>query len=196
MVGDHLLIFITWLVYYAIHSLLAMDSLKRKWLSYGFQLNHWRILYSLISVLGLLIIGYQILTIPSTYFYEPGTVSRFFAMVFATYGVIVIRVAFRNYSVQSFLTRDDRFDDDNDLKVSGANAKVRHPLYSGTILIFIGMFLFVPKLSVLISAIITIVYVLIAIPLEEGKLIKKYGDKYRKYKTKVPALIPKINIGF
>jgi len=65
---------------------------------------------------------------------------------------------------------------------------VRHPLLLG----FIIAFWAAPEMSMghLIFAIATTVYMLIAIQLEEKDMEDVFGDKYRKYKSEVPMLVP------
>jgi protein-S-isoprenylcysteine O-methyltransferase Ste14 len=46
--------------------------------------------------------------------------------------------------------------------------------------------------SNLIIYLLMIAYVLLAIPLEESKLVELYGDAYLKYREEVPALVPRL----
>lgn len=190
MTTDHLIIFASWVVYYTLHSTLATDKIKNWWRNAGFKLNYWRLIYSMISSIGLLILGGLLVLTPSDLIMESNNITRFLGMMFATYGVIVVRISFRNYSLRDFLFKEDRFDEDQELEVTGIHSRVRHPLYSGTILIIVGMLFFVPKISSLITVVVTLLYLAIGINLEEKKLIKKYGNKYQDYKKNVPALIP------
>lgn len=65
---------------------------------------------------------------------------------------------------------------------------VRHPLYLGWLLVFWAA----PTMTVahLVFALATSGYILAAIPLEERDLIAHFGDRYRSYRSAVPALIP------
>jgi protein-S-isoprenylcysteine O-methyltransferase Ste14 len=58
-----------------------------------------------------------------------------------------------------------------------------------------GLFLLLPLLSILISNTIITVYTILAIPLEERKLIKEFGNDYIQYRKRVPALVPKLPFG-
>ena len=76
------------------------------------------------------------------------------------------------------------------LEISGIHKFVRHPLYLGTFLFLIGLFLAFPLLTNLIGVSIIIIYTLIGIKIKKKKLIKLFGSSYELYKEKVPMIIP------
>jgi len=65
---------------------------------------------------------------------------------------------------------------------------IRHPLYLGWFFAFWAT----PTMSVthLVFALATTVYILIAIQLEEHDLVASLGDDYRRYRERVPMIIP------
>jgi protein-S-isoprenylcysteine O-methyltransferase Ste14 len=65
---------------------------------------------------------------------------------------------------------------------------VRHPLYLG----FIIAFMATPRMTVghLVFAISMIAYIAIGMRFEERDLLRTFGDDYRRYQARVPALLP------
>ncbi|WP_448189649.1 methyltransferase family protein [Azospirillum sp. sgz301742] len=73
------------------------------------------------------------------------------------------------------------------LHIAGANRWVRHPLYAGALLMLWGA---VADERGLATAVWASLYLLVGMRHEEATLEALYGDAYRDYKTKVPALLP------
>lgn len=145
--------------------------------------------YVVFSSIGLLILLFWNASISSGYLIHHGGITRYLSLMFAAFGVIVIKVAFRSYRFSDFVglsTQEEPF------TTMGILRSVRHPIYSGTILIAIGYWLFDPTVPTTVSVICILAYLPIGIYLEERKLIKQFGEQYIQYKREVPALIPKL----
>jgi protein-S-isoprenylcysteine O-methyltransferase Ste14 len=176
-----------WSFYFVIHSFLAADQTKK---FFGTQNSKaYRLLYSLTSIAGLFLLLYINGSYDKNRLFNNEGVVRYFSMMLATFGVIVIRQAFKQYSLTKFtgLNRDEEV-----FKTEGILKSIRHPLYAGMILIVMGFFFFSPTMSTLISMTCIFLYLPIGIYLEERKLIKKYGDQYLSYREKVPMLVPRL----
>ena len=78
------------------------------------------------------------------------------------------------------------------LTTSGPYAFVRNPLYLGTFLIAIGFVIVLKEMNwaglAFIAALAYMYYQ--TIQDEQGMLTAKFGDAYRKYVSKVPAMVP------
>ena len=75
------------------------------------------------------------------------------------------------------------------LQVRGPYALVRHPLYFGWVLALFGAAHMTGDR--LAFAVITTLYLLVAIPWEERSLVRSFGDEYRRYTRAVPwRIIP------
>ncbi len=74
----------------------------------------------------------------------------------------------------------------------GVYSIVRHPIYSGDIVLAWGIFFFWPEPRVL-SAILWLTIILYFwMKLEEKALEEKFGPEYRNYKNKVPMVMPRL----
>lgn len=77
---------------------------------------------------------------------------------------------------------------------SGVFAYCRHPVYFGSILLFVGMSIFSwSLLSFGICVIIIIFYEYVA-TYEEKLLVKQFGQEYRDYQKRVPKWIPGLKV--
>jgi protein-S-isoprenylcysteine O-methyltransferase Ste14 len=81
--------------------------------------------------------------------------------------------------------------ENGELVQTGIYGIVRHPLYSGLILVALGWTLFQMSISHLIASAILIIFFEIKANREEAWLTKKYPD-YSEYSQRVKKLIPRI----
>lgn len=198
-ISSYFILAFLWLIYFFLHSFLASKAVKQRLQrALGKYDKYYRLFYAIFafaSLLPVLLYNAQL----SSKILIPGNTAgivKIAGMITATYGVIVIRLAFKHYSIQKFLglkqvesARSEPFQDES-LQTEGILQYIRHPLYAGTILILTGFWLFSPTLANLITVTMAIIYILIGIQLEEAKLIRMYGNQYEEYKKRVPMLIP------
>jgi protein-S-isoprenylcysteine O-methyltransferase Ste14 len=69
-------------------------------------------------------------------------------------------------------------------------AIIRHPMYFGSILIYLGFVILSLSIIALIIFIIIGIFYFYLCRYEEKILIEKLGDQYRNYMNKVPMLVP------
>lgn len=179
-----------WLVYFSLHSLLARSWVKQ-WVRHHLPAlyKHYRLLYNLLAIGGLVLIFYYSLRISSARWFGPSGEVRFAALVLASWGVIIIRLCFKEYSIREFLLGRGAKKAEK-LKTTGLLGYVRHPMYAGTLLLLAGFWLYVPTTANLVTVVVAGLYILVGIRLEERSLIREYGNDYLEYKKRVPMLIP------
>lgn len=188
--NQYLILASLWILYFLLHSVLAANGIK-KYFSRNFPTvnKYYRFIYAVFATVGLLAILVFSGLIPKKYFFESVGIIRYVSLVLATFSVIIFKQAFKGYKFSYFIglkTGDEEF------VTTGILKHIRHPLYSATILLVFGYFLFEPTLATLTSMICIFLYLPIGIYLEEKKLIQQYEGRYLQYKKEVPALIPKM----
>lgn len=184
------LVFILWLSYGLLHSLMASSQIKR-WSDDNLGLNgrYYRLLFIVIAFLSVFAPLFYHLTLPSTQLWPLGTFQKLMGAVLATSGVFIIKRAFGNYSLSSFIGLKKE-ESDPILITNGLQSKVRHPLYTGTLMFFWGWFIFSNSSSNLALALAMHAYTLIGIVWEERKLVETFGEAYIDYQKRVPKLWP------
>lgn len=77
------------------------------------------------------------------------------------------------------------------LVVQGPQKFVRHPLYLGVLLAFLGWAFLMNSTSNLLATLIALFwFVFVQIPFEEKELCALFGDQYVKYARNTPMLVP------
>lgn len=179
--------------YYILHSMLAADSIKAYLAGRWLPAAWYRLSYNLLFVLftaGLIVLA--ALTRVQTYPWSPWLSVPGAGMMLA--GLVWLVRAMRGYDLSMFAgleqLRKSGKAEFEELKVSGLNALVRHPLYFGTLLVLWGGFLIWRTDLGLSIALISTAYIYIGSKLEERKLLGHFGERYRAYQENVPALLP------
>ena len=80
--------------------------------------------------------------------------------------------------------------DDHQLITDGPYALVRHPIYTGLILGFIGSSIALGDLRGLISDVLVFAVLLYKLKLEDKWLKEQFGEPYKEYCKRVASLIP------
>jgi protein-S-isoprenylcysteine O-methyltransferase Ste14 len=187
---DHFYLALAWFGYFFLHSWLASVGVKARISRLaGKWFNYYRLAYSVLSTIGLAFLIWFTGSIPGPGFFTTSILTLSIGCSLATGGIILIGMAFRHYRFSEFI--GIRSEVHETLHISGILKKIRHPIYSGTILIVLGYFFYSPYLSTFISALCLFAYLPVGIWLEEKKLIRQFGQAYLDYKKSVPALVPR-----
>jgi protein-S-isoprenylcysteine O-methyltransferase Ste14 len=80
--------------------------------------------------------------------------------------------------------------DDHQLVTDGPYTIVRHPIYTGLLLGFIGTSIAVGELRGLIADVLVFSVLLFKLKLEDKWLLEQFGESYKIYYQKVSAFIP------
>jgi protein-S-isoprenylcysteine O-methyltransferase Ste14 len=187
---EYLWLTIGWIIYFAMHSLLAIRQVKSYAFSHGVSAQRYRLAFNIIALITLLPILIISTNIQSDYALEPNKALKFFGLILAGYGVVLGKRAFKSYDTKAFLGLGP-LKGEAVFKTDGLLRHVRHPLYSASILILAGYFLFDPKWNTLLSVSMLTLYFIVGSYFEERKLIREFGEKYMKYKQQTPMFIPK-----
>ena len=110
--------------------------------------------------------------------------------------VIALYVAMRASRVISVSTvADMRTDRLPELVTGGLYARIRHPLYLATILMFGALAVIYPFPRVTVFSLAMIVYTMVGAVLEERKLIDHYGQEYLDYRKQAGFILPRLKGG-
>ena len=69
---------------------------------------------------------------------------------------------------------------------------IRHPIYLGAILTYLGMIILAVSIAAIVVWIIIIVFYYFLSRHEEKLLLEKFGKEYEEYMEEVPMLIPRL----
>ncbi len=192
----HWLLIILWIVYYAVHSLLASESVKQFLKNrLGKLYRYYRLGYSVFATITLALLLYFQYSFESPVLIRTGWIKYVSFFILVLPGLLLMGISIRKYfmllsGVRSIYQPVPV----SELKTGGIHGYMRHPLYTGTILFVCGLFFIFPYVNNLIAVLLLILYVFIGIYFEEKKLIKEFGNKYRSYMFNVPKLIPGLKL--
>ena len=167
----------------------------------GANYAYYRLGYNIFSLLTLFpIVVYQ-LQLPGKIIFTWPWPWNLVKIIMYLAAVLLFYGGYRVYDMKYVLgirqlqeRREDRIQKGAEFKTSGILEYVRHPWYSGAIIL---VWAFGPVTDVsLVAKIILTAYIIIGTFLEEKKLGQEIGAPYREYRKRVPLFIPwkKINI--
>jgi len=176
-------------IYFFLHSFLANESVKQK-LAKGFRLsaNGYRKGYNLFNALSLGLLVLLLYKTESPLLYPRGWGVTVAGAIVAFAGSVIMFLSVKNYDLPSFF--GFRSETRMPLQIKGLNKYMRHPLYSGTIVLVLGFCIALPYIKDWLFLALMIVYIFIGMQYEERKLLMWFGDDYKNYQQKVKRLIP------
>jgi protein-S-isoprenylcysteine O-methyltransferase Ste14 len=116
------------------------------------------------------------------------------ALPFFVFGFVMYSQAHRGFTQDQILGRAELQPEKHEqrLVTTGIRQRVRHPIYLGHLLELIGWTIgtgMVVTYALLAFAVITGV---VMVRLEDDELEQRFGDPYREYRARVPAIVPRI----
>ena len=185
-----------WTGWCILHSLLisrGFTGMVRKIL--GGRYAYYRLAYSIFSLLSLVpVLYYQLSLDVKIIFTWPGPWSILQYGMY-TSAFLLFYSGFRIYDIQYMIGIRQIYEagggsrkQNAGFKTEGILRYVRHPWYSGAILL-VWAFGIITDIS-LVSKVVLTGYIIIGTLLEEKKLIREIGEPYLAYRKRVPMLIP------
>lgn len=177
------------------HSGMARPAFKRWWTNIVPRPVE-RSTYILLASLTLVLIFWQWRPLPAVVWNVQLEWARWLLWGFFALGWIIVFVSaqlidsghlFGLNQVKAYLRDEDS--PSPEFQTPGLYRHVRHPLMTG----FLIAFWVTPTMTAghLLFACATTTYILLALQLEERDLIRRFGDRYRRYRKRVPMLIPR-----
>lgn len=189
----HLILILHWVSYCIFHSLLA-DSRVKTFFSRNVKLGlvSYRLLYNIIALVWLAALFYFHLTVQSKVLFTVHLYTNMMAGAGVLTGAGIMIACIVKYFNQLSGLKDEATTEK--LQTHGLHQWVRHPLYFGTFVFLIGLFLFFPLFKNLLAVLIIITYTLAGTLLEEKKLVIQFGEDYIKYQKRVPMILPRLKL--
>ena len=176
----------------ALISVRLTDALKRR---HPGRYRYYRLFYNAVAVITLApLLLYALALRGEPLFAWQGPWRIVQALMIGT-GLLLFLLGTRKYDARRFLGLAQLREDtaasgitaSGGLDTSGILGVVRHPWYSGLLLVLWARPL---DLSTLVINTVFTLYLLIGIRLEEAKLVREFGDRYRHYQQTVSMLVP------
>jgi protein-S-isoprenylcysteine O-methyltransferase Ste14 len=192
-----IILLIATILYFIVHSLTASNhskTLTRKW--FGSGADRWyRLVYNLWAGISFSPILWLLWVLPDKTLYKIPIPWVFLTTGIQLIGVAIILIGILQTGALSFFgiqqLTGTKGSPDSPLITNGLYAFTRHPLYTGGLLIIWATP--VMSINILTLFIIFSAYLVVGAGFEEKRMVFAFGDKYRKYQTKVPMLIPRIS---
>lgn len=187
------LLSLAWLAYFVLHSALASTGVK------AWVCTHWpragaayRLIFNAISLVLLLVplILLGTMDTPQLWRWDGGW--AWLANGVGGLAVVGFLLSLRSYDGLDFIGLRQWRERGGNAPVeafclSDWHRVVRHPWYFFLLLILWTRDM---DLAWLVSALWISLYLIVGSRLEEHKLIQLYGERYRRYRTRVPGLVP------
>lgn len=187
----------TWLLFMLSHSWLASEWVKDYLVRLIPSLKFaYRLAYNILSLAFVAALLYFHSRIISPDLIPESQILDIISYVLLILGFWIIYRSLISYNFSEFVGLVPSGDSNQSLVTSGMNKWVRHPLYLGSTLVFLSLFLMFSSLDVLLSLLLSVLYIWIGSRFEEVRLKRVFGSAYQKYQKRTPAFVPRNPISF
>lgn len=189
----YLALVISWLAFYAIHSISASHFAKRWILAHHSRLfPRYRMLYNIISVITILPALYLLYFFPGPMLWQWHGIAQIMTNGIALLAIVGFLISTRYYDGAAFLGLKPNLSEtvgtpDDNFTLSPFHRYVRHPWY------FFGLLLIWTRdmsTGWFITCTLGTIYLYLGAKWEEKKLCVELGNRYKTYCEKVPGIIP------
>jgi protein-S-isoprenylcysteine O-methyltransferase Ste14 len=198
---DVLIIFILFASYAAVHTILASHRVKEEIKkSFGDLIAFYRLGYNLFAIVSLYFI-YELSPKPNLIIYDLPKPYDILILIPQFAALIGLFWSFKYICIKEFLgiSQIERYvqkkyysdlDEDLTLTIDGPFKYSRHPIYFFSIMFL----LFRPTMDLfyLTFFLIIVAYFYVGANFEEKKLVRVFGDIYKKYQKSVPQIFPSL----
>ena len=187
---------LAWSAYFALHSMMisitVTEYLKRELQD---RFRFYRLFFNVVALVALVpLLVYSGRVVEAPFFAWDGYFAVAKWSLFAG-GILLFAAGSRHYSFSRFIgvrqlregARHGLMNGTGKLDSGGILGFIRHPYYSGVILLFWSGDLDATRL--VINSVVT-VYIVIGTRLEERKLILEFGEHYWEYQARVSMFVP------
>ena len=187
-------LFLSWILYFLIHSLLASISVKQfvaaQWPS---AMPCYRLFFNLVAVLLLALPLWFTLAWKGDWLWQWTGLASWIVTGIGLLSIVGFLWSLKFYDMQEFIGfrqlsgKISSVDDQEHFQLSPLHRWVRHPWYFFALLLIWARDM---NLAMLISSIMMTLYFIVGSWFEEKKLVRYHGERYRRYKKMLPGLVP------
>ena len=182
-------IWLSGLVFAILHSGTASLAFKRWIYTFGMKAQQYRLFYSVVALLtttAWLIFVHQL---TDTALYQTEGLLWWLLIVLQVIGLLIVLAAFIPIDGLSFLGLRQAEDYVDSFIVEGVYRYIRHPMYTGFMLVLLAMP--IQTYNGLQLSLIICVYFFLGSRLEEARMLMEHPE-YSNYKKKVTAFVPHV----
>ncbi len=154
--------------------------------------RYYRLVYNLFAIVSFLPLLWLVATLPDRLLYRLAWPWVGVALLLQAGGLLLIAAATRQTDAWAFVGLRQLWqgtEPAETLTTAGPYRWVRHPIYTGTLLLLWAMP--VQTRNQLIFNALATVYIVVGAWYEERKLLQLFGEPYRRYRSQTPMLLPR-----